>query len=1791
MTSSELTGGAGFTFEDAVASYYLVALLNATTATGLEPRMVSRVALQQASFGEPLDDVIVDAELPSNNSTARLSLQVKRALTISNAATNSDFREIVQNSWRTLQKPDFRSDVDRFGAVTGTVAEASFRNFVSVCEWARASQTTESFIQRFRQGGDASQAHQNILAIVRNLIQELPNVNLSDDLLYRFFRHFVLIKLDLLHEGAATDAEVVTCLQRALVSSQVGRAGDLWRQLRQIARDGSGRSEEFSRGSVLQRLTGDLMFVGSPLYVDDLSVLREMTRSWLLQQSNEIGGIHIDRPGLEEKLVDEMSRHRLTLIKGLPGTGKSALLHDILSRNLANGSTVFLSSNRLSGRSWIEFARAMGLANTGIEPLLFEVSASGQAVLFIDGLDRVAPGQRAIITDLVSQIVASSLLSNWRIVATARDAGIEPLRNWLPPAILAEGGVGYVDVQDLDNEEAAILARALPALRPLFFSSDERVRNLARRPFFASVLARGFSSSTYPTDFAPRSEVDLIEAWWSGGGYDAQAPQTLARQRALVELARQGAADLGRNIRLGALTPATQDTFPVLEQDELVQQVRQGHHAQFAHDIFFEWAFFHLLIDQGHDWVNVLSDAGEPPALARVVELFSQWTYPDASAWRETLRRLQDVPLRPQWLRAWILAPLFSPRFIEQVGMFTEVMAGDDYRLLKKLLVWMQAEKTTPNPLILSGDLGPPDLEASARIRLADALGWPSDMVSWSRLLHWAINLIDTFPDQCLGDLVSLFETWQTACADFPNPVSGRLLEQCTTWLNAIEDDNQAPLRRYSDTVLEEEPRVRIPSKLETELRSIVLRSARSYSESVGAYLTRFVQLERLPDDATQEIMTYAPLLSQTHAEQLAEVARRYFLKELPDDTVIRWRQEAEEQSRRRQEILSIPEDKRSRLDSLTLSNPYLPNTFSHHDWDRLSIGGYLRGYFPASPLREPFHSLLSNAPEIGLSFIRDLVNHAITAWRQMHSYMRGYGTPLPLALEFPWGQQEFWGSTREYMWYRGHGAPNSVNCALMALERWAFRELENGRTADDVIEQLLEGHSCITVLGIAVFIALHTQNVSTVTLPLITSQRLWHSDLNRYVQEGELQSASFIGFEQTKMDQVHRVAIEEMNGLPARKNELRNLTPLFVLSADAELSRVCRNAIENFPQELSLEYAEEARDEDHVANLRHTAEIWAEWGRNENYAVTQVPYREDVVGIELRNPRQSDPEVQQAMQRHNQTSRELELWLWVTKCFNSSSWVDGFTIEEAIARAIEVAGTITSGDGTFMPDHGIARGAIAGTAAAICCFTDDGGHQDWADQTIETFRVESEPQASDVVSGSVIPWHPKIFVAHALASRIRSERAQEQDRDNLYQLVTHPLEVVSLAAIRGVANCWDQDSKFAWCGISLGLRLAQYIRSSSPERYDWESSQQEERLRRDQALIEAIAEYQGDTDFPAWVRPLPYWTQEPPAQVRRRVTPEEDGWYRSDAIWIGSFAAKVLSQAPLSKIMDSPARDQYLQAHEVFVEWTMESLNPTWRTDQRRGREREGVDLLEWQGQLGQILAFISDYLPAEEMQTKLLNHIFEQPDDICMSTLSSFVRMLVACSVVDAPQVDERVLTLLDVSLDRMLQHGDLHRTGYRAGEIYGFDLPDMIKAFLFVLIDGAGGAARFANGEWGDLPKVMPIVEKMVRNAGWVPFVAQQFVTLCERSGENFPADRFAALMLAQIDNGQLPNGWKGTTIPAGVAGLVQEQADRNHPLSAPLARDLLYVLDALVDLGDRRSAALQQSEAFRGVVLSA
>ena len=172
MTQSpELAGGEGFTFEGDATAFYLTALLAEAYAPGVDDRTVIRVSVQQRDFGEPLDDLIVDF-VDAVKKTARLSLQVKRSLTISKAKTNKDFREIIRDSWATLKKSDFRIGIDRYGAAVGTISPAKERALKTLCDWARESLTTAHYNARFANGGSVG-----IKAVKNDVVVLLEEAN------------------------------------------------------------------------------------------------------------------------------------------------------------------------------------------------------------------------------------------------------------------------------------------------------------------------------------------------------------------------------------------------------------------------------------------------------------------------------------------------------------------------------------------------------------------------------------------------------------------------------------------------------------------------------------------------------------------------------------------------------------------------------------------------------------------------------------------------------------------------------------------------------------------------------------------------------------------------------------------------------------------------------------------------------------------------------------------------------------------------------------------------------------------------------------------------------------------------------------------------------------------------------------------------------------------------------------------------------------------------------------------------------------------------------------------------------------------------------------------------------------------------------------------------------------------------------------------------------------------------------------------------------------------------------
>ncbi|MCW8929629.1 MAG: ATP-binding protein [Gammaproteobacteria bacterium] len=1783
--SPELAGGEGFTFEGDAAAFYLSALLAEAYAPGIDDRAVVQVSVQQRDFGEPLDDVIVDFE-DTIKELARLSLQVKRSLTISKAKTNKDFREIIRDSWATLKKSDFRIHVDRYGAAVGTVSSAKERTLKTLCDWARESLTADHFDARFAKGGSASDTIKVVKNDIVALLEEVKGTPCTSKEVHQFLAHFVLIQFDFLREGAIDPPDAINRIRDCLASDDAAKAPLVWSRAVQLARASAGKSGQFDRTRLVRLISPITRLRGATSLSLDLDKLTDLANSYANLIPDDVGGTKLDRISLLDNLDAKLTNARVVQVRGLPGSGKSVVVRRMVQRALELGPTLFLKAEQLEGTSWISYATSQGLSSVPLEQLLVEIAATGTPILFIDAIDRIEKEHQPIILDLIHTIVNSPLLDNWRILFSLRDTGIEVLRNWLGE-FLDVLKIEMLDVGQLSDEEAETLAKAKPHLRPLLFGSAQ-MKEIVRRPFFAKVLNQSYVAARSATTYAPQSEVDLIENWWRRGGYNETGQSAIERQRALLDLAHVRARQLSQPIGLSQLTSVAH--IDDLISDGILQNVREGVSVRFAHDIFFEWTFFHVLADRGPQWIDVIKTCGEPPAVARAVELASQWEYAQGTDWSAYLAQTEASDLRSQWLRAWLVGPLGTARFEAEEDQFATSVFADDFCLFRKTLVWFQAEKTTPNENILAGEL-----PQEQRQRFADLLGWPSDFSTWRRLIAFILRHISDIPQRLYPELVAIFEVWQNALADLSNPTSQALLQQCATWLAAIDAVSTAKGPDENSAYWEKVPSL---NDFRKSLGQLLLRSSRTEPTLAADYLLRVTNSERIREDAFHDIITYSLILAQSLPQSLVKLSLAFLLKELPDDQVAREKKELHNAAEWRKRIQAKPESERSRQEEMALSGVFHLQTigdFSYHEWERLSIHDDYQNFWPPSPLREPFHSLFQSSPSEALRLLRELCNHAMFAWQQLHHHSRDRGgTPIPLVLTFPWGTQKFWGNEQEYLWFRSTNAPKVIGSGFMALEEWCFAELARGRPVDDLLQQIVEGNECIAILGIASTLAIHTETVSEVTLPLFTSQRLLAADYNRMAQD--LSSTSnLIGFT-SSTDKPHIEMIQTANARPVRKTQLRWMVPRFVFATEPLRDRA-REAILNFKNNLPYEY-EEHRDIPEVqAYLTAQALEYAELADPENYQAFRTKEDSDQIAIVHVSPSAAKPENIARAEEASKYLRQTGLWTWASKSFESQTLNETYKVEDAIALAKEA-------DSSNLFEHskneneeeqlGMRRGAVTATAAIVLNFREGRTQEDleWARDILGRAILMPEKPNLMRSPSSIIPWHQAIYVARGLASDLREGTAVHGVAHDFLGLIAHPLEAVSLATVEEACKLWSQDSKLTWAALNLAFSLC-HVPPSPRDKLRQRGKVLHLSSEAQAEVDAALAFYENGSGWPSFPLPPPAWVKLESEKGRTWHQSHEEYdanevWVEPDVFWHSKQAANILERIPFDKMLNGGTKNTLLDFLSGVLDWTNQKNEPPWVNPRRR--DHSTTHILEWTHSLGSNLGRIAGLLPLSEFQTRFLEPILRLEGDNCWTLLSPFISTYICAYVYDAPVIPVDAVATLDLCLDRFLQASAFKRNNYRSGEFSGFEQPKLVRTLMFVSVEHTALAARYVNGDWSEINLIVPLIDRFVRAGGWAASVMDPFLTLCERARANYPSEAFADQVLSIIDDGpDNLKGWHGTFIPARIAELVQYFAHRDTPMKQALAQKFLRILDMLVDMGDRRSAALQLSEAFRETCL--
>jgi hypothetical protein len=525
-------------------------------------------------------------------------------------------------------------------------------------------------------------------------------------------------------------------------------------------------------------------------------------------------------------------------------------------------------------------------------------------------------------------------------------------------------------------------------------------------------------------------------------------------------------------------------------------------------------------------------------------------------------------------------------------------------------------------------------------------------------------------------------------------------------------------------------------------------------------------------------------------------------------------------------------------------------------------------------------------------------------------------------------------------------------------------------------------------------------------------------------------------------------------------------------------------------------------------------------------------------------------------------------------KSLEASKIVDGLSLDEAVAHAKSV-------DASFLFEErdesaSSLQSVIASVAACLIRFGDpQSDDYQWAWDAMA--RVEAMKEPENVYGGAKIPWHPATRLVIALHHDRRSASPRADSAERLLKLAFHPLDNVSEFAFDALFT--DTDEHLRWVAGQLAVNLCIIHRGKFKES-GWD--QAPNRKARDASLAAALAALKKQDHGPMPTLP-PAWVKG--SAGGRRQVPDDQGQL-PEVFFDTQTAAKLLPKFPLEAWMASDTFRPLLEPLLVeLVKWTTESLMPSWRT--KKSSDKKRTDLFEWNRSLGDLLARVAPFVVRDVARNAFIEPFLED-DEEALSVLASFADMAVRRHVFDAGTIPANIIPLLDDCVSRVLQDGIFKPKSWHAGEVHGYAMPELIAALLFVNVENAPAAARYVNGDWSQIDAVLPIVDRMVRNVGWSSYVMGKFLDLCERAGRAYPISKFgpqANAALAAIGNAE--EGWTGTMLPARMAGVVQRQADWNFPLRLEDAQELLKVLDALIDLGDRRSAALEQTEAFRGI----
>ena len=1189
------TGGGGYKYEQMVGATYLAAMVCGDAAPGVDGT-VTEVRFQQRRAGHLLDDLVV---VFKDDNEHRLSLQVKYNLQV---GTSHDFKDVIANCWQMFAGGEgiaFDRAVDRLGVVVPRVSRDAHYHYLPVLEMARSSADSDAFWSNLKLGG-YSKHRLEFTNFVKSAVMNYTGSDVTDEKLWKFFKTFYVIVLDMGGLGSVGLAFTAGMCLRALARPSEGEKAKLLGTLREVAAELASIGGSITTAVLKGRLSA-FYLRGHAKTAEDIESLDKHSQAIMDGIKETIAKkIALNREPLLERLGEMTTSNGITIIYGAPFAGKSALAKLFTEKVSRKGTVIFFDTEHFGNTgNLVAFLRSIDVHGRVDEILETHGSAPHRYVI-IDDFDRLSyeAEKMQVVEDLLEAIsgynesatmLAAGGDTSWKIIVTTREIHLE---NTISTVLHKFCGhrPATLEVSPLNDKDILEIRRQAPQLAGII---KGRPAGLLSLPGYLDMVARRLLVSAGDTT-GPVGEGWLYHLLWkeavlNRGGMRKGAGHGQIRERLLMDMAERAHKGLPPTDMFD-LDQAAVDS---LLAEDLARKV--GNRLAFAHDVIEDYALARL-IERAESRRSLLeADTGRRRLIRPLRICAAKMLEADASEgdWESLLedcRRLKDGD---EWALECLLGVADSDAARSSLDVIDSALLKDDGALLAKLLAALpnafMRDNPHPDQAVTERGIVDPGLQPE-----------PCKLPRYERfapILLFALDNIPRLGDAATAQFIRTAAMWSRSGTG--RDLKRRIAEHAAQHMDWLRSYDAILGQDYAKS-----------SKTKALVAATVLYSSDS-----------------APDLVRELILDNPSIISNEHFKRglIEEYGWVNLCKFLPDVAV---------------DVLS-----RIMCADIAASGLLQNISRAHNDrWTDL-----------ASPYEGPFYTFLVLCSEHGLDLVHKVLNRATDlscreqkAGRLLHSPR----TLLPQTVDLGSGPVDVYGDEYAFAWC-GHAfrAQDLVASALMALELWLDEQVEHGKAPPAALfDRVLRETRSAAVVGVCCAVALrHMGESAEAVLPMLANPAFWIMDERRL--EADIQAGSIIRAQSIfhgrgpVLKEKYKLAIQRADARP-KLGRLNAFAAQILIVGPDEARENLQEALKAFPDRVPVLFKEDADDEKTMSKRRRYCMMLSKQAYSDNYTYSAASDRSIKISIAGGRSHTGDEKSRERQALARKKAEEFIMWL-----------------------------------------------------------------------------------------------------------------------------------------------------------------------------------------------------------------------------------------------------------------------------------------------------------------------------------------------------------------------------------------------------------------------------------------------------------------------------------------------------------------------------------------------------------------